>query len=434
MDALARAAAEHPHAPALIGVDGITTYAELNAAAWGVADLIAASGTLGQHAVAFWGARTPETVAAVWGVPRTGVAAVPIDPRLAPATAMDATRSAGVRGLWVAPPGGLDRLMERGDPVDGPLGEYIVFTSGSQGKPKGVRITQGNIEAAVSASRLRLGHGRGDTWLGVLPLFHVGGLAILWRQAESAAPVVLHEAFDAAEVARALPDVTLASVVPVMLRRLLAAGASGSPGLRAVLVGGAASDRELLSAAREAGIPAVPTYGMTETTSQIATPDPDDPLDGTVGSALEGAEIRVMRDETPVVGEQGRIEVRGPMVSPGYVGEVPRGPEDWFTTSDIGVVDSSGRLIVVGRADSGIVTGGENVHPAAVEAALRVHDEIHDIRVFGVADAQWGEIVVAEVVTDLDRESLDRLAARLPAAMRPRRWQVVPRMHRKLDG
>jgi O-succinylbenzoic acid--CoA ligase len=341
-----------------------------------------------------------------------------------PALAMQMTRSAGVRGLWTPPSGGFDRLVERGsDARHAASGEYVVFTSGSEGYPKGVRLTPGNVEASVAASRSRLGHGHDDAWLCVLPLFHVSGVSVLWRQAADGAPVVLHGAFDPVAAASALADVAFASFVPTMLRRVLEAGGRGHEGLRAVLVGGAASDGSLLQAARDAGIPAVPTYGMTETCSQIATPGPNDQLDGTVGAPLEGAEVSLDED--------GRIRVRGPMVSPGYVGEPDRGDE-WFVTGDLGSIDG-GRLTILGRADAVIVTGGENVHPNAVAAALRAHVGIRDVRVFGIPDPEWGEVVVAEVETDATPEELEVIAGSLPPHMRPRRWNVVDRLQAKLD-
>jgi O-succinylbenzoic acid--CoA ligase len=423
MDALARAASQHPGAPALVTEDGVITYAELDAAAAGVADLVAASGSLGDHAVAFWGDRTPEAVAAVWGVPRAGVAAVPVDPRMPPGLAMEMTRAAAVRGLWTPPSGGVEQLAARGVTTARGVGEYVVFTSGSEGSPKGVRLTQANVVASVEASQSRLGHGRDDAWLCVLPLFHVGGLSILWRQAAAAAPVVLQERFDPADAASGLGEVAFASFVPTMLRRVLEAGGTGHDRLRAVLIGGAASDVGLLEDARRVGIPAVPTYGMTETCSQVATPDPADPLDGSVGPALDGAEIEI--------GDDGRILVRGPMVSPGYVGEPER--SGWFATGDVGRLDG-GRLTVLGRADSVIVTGGENVHPEMVAAAVRSHPGVRDVRVFGIPDTEWGQVVAAEVVTDLTAEELDALAAALPPPMRPRRWRIVAAISGKLDG
>lgn len=413
----------------MITAERTVSYDELDRAANGVASIVTASDGFGSHPVAFWGDRSVATVAAVWGLPRAGVAAVALDSRLPPAVAMGATRSAGVRGLWVAPEGGIDRLIERGASASEtarPEVSYVVSTSGSGGKPKGVALTDDNVRASVAASRFRLGNGSDDRWLCVLPLHHVGGLSILWRQAEAGGAVVLHERFDANAVADALGDVTFASVVPVMLRRILAVDGRDWSGLKTVLVGGAHSDVELLETARKRGIPAVPTYGMTETCSQIATPLPQAPLDGTLGEPLQGAEIRVVADGRPVIGVEGRIEVRGPMVSPGYVGEPTRAADDWLITNDLGILDDDGHLRVLGRSDRVIVTGGENVHPAAVERLLGRNPSILTCRVFGEPDQEWGTRVVAEVQTDLDAATLEAWAEdRLPPGMRPRHWRIV---------
>ena len=434
MDWLAASADEYPDSLAVITAERTVTYSELDRAANGVASIISSSGRFGSHAVAFWGDRSLETVAAVWGIPRAGVTAVAVDPQAAPAVSIQATKAAGVQGLWVTPAGGFDRLLDRG--ADSPVAlrpdvSYIIFTSGTEGRPRAVLLTDSNLAAAVAGSKERLGNGPDDSWLCVLPLFHVGGLSVLWRQAEAGGSVVLLDRFESDSAAAALDNVTFASFVPVMLRRLLDVGRDWE-GLTAVLVGGAAADDALLSAARAAGIPAMATYGMTETCSQIATPQPRADLDGSVGLPLLGAEIRVMAQDVAAVGVEGRIEVRGPMVSPGYVGEVRRHDADWLQTGDLGVIDDGGKLTVLGRADSVIVTGGENVHPAAVEAGLRAHPQIRDVRVYGLADKEWGQIVVAEVETDLSVEELEQLALRLPAAMRPRRWLKVSRLYGKL--
>ena len=431
MDWLAAAADTHPEVPAVITAERTVSYAELDCAANGVASFVAAGDR--SNAVAFWGDRSLETVAAVWGIPRAGMTAVAVDPRTPPADAMEAARAAGVHGLWVTPDGGFDRLLDRGaagfEAKPRPEAAYIVFTSGSGGRPKGVLLTDDNVAAAVAGSRDRLGNGPADTWLCVLPLFHVGGLSILWRQAESGAPVVLVDRFD--PVAEALDGVTFASLVPVSLRRLVATERRWE-GLRAVLVGGAAADDHLLAAARSAGIPAVPTYGMTETCSQIATPSPGAPLDGSVGLPLSGAEIRVLSEGAPVVGVEGRIEVRGPMVSPGYVGGPERSGDDWLTTSDLGVLGHDGHLSVTGRADAVIVTGGENVDPEAVQRVLAAHPAVRASRVFGLPDSEWGMLVVAEVETDVGSEELEAWAAeRMPPNMRPREWRIVERLSDK---
>ncbi len=429
MDSLAIAAQERPDGAAVVAADRTVDYAELDRAAWGVASIIAASGSVGKG-VAFWGDRTVEAIAAAWGIRRVGMAAVPVDPRLPPAAAMDMTRAAGVRGLWTEPEGGFDALVARGiagRDAAAPArdGGFVVFTSGTEGTPKGVRLDAANIEAAVTASRLRLGNGRDDGWLLVLPLFHVGGLSVLWRQAEAAAPVVVLERFEPAAVERALESTAYVSLVPVMLRRLLDDSSGPISGLRVVLVGGAAADTDLLAEARDRGLPAVPTYGMTETCSQVATPSPRDPLDGSVGPPLDGVEVSIVDAE----GDDGvgRIRVRGPTVMRGYLGEPDRDPDEWFTTNDLGFVDGDGRLTVLGRADDAFIIGGEIVHPGAVARVLLKHDRVDAVQIIGEPDAEWGTRLIAEVAAPgLSTDVLDSWAARhLSPAMRPREWRLV---------
>ena len=437
MDWLASVAATHSASPAVIADDRTVSYGELDLAANGAAAIISASG-LGSTAVAFWGDRSIEAIAAAWGIPRAGVTAVPIDPAMPPAEAMDLTAAAGVKGLWATPDGGFDRLVARGrgsfEPVERADVPYIIFTSGSEARPKGVLLTDGNIEAAVQASRDRLHNDSADSWLCVLPLFHVSGLSILWRQAEAGGPVVLLERFDVDAVAAALDRVAFASLVPVMLHRLLETERQWS-GLDTVLVGGAAADQLLLERGRTAGLPVAATYGMTEMCSQVATASAAEPLDGSVGVALPGAEVMVTIDGASAVGVEGRIEVRGEMLSPGYLGEPSRDPGEWFITGDVGAVDADGRLTVVGRVDRVIVTGGENVHPAMVERLLATNPAVRGARVFGEDDDEWGMLVAAEVETDESVASLESWAEdRLAPSMRPRRWYVVDRVEGKLDA
>jgi O-succinylbenzoic acid--CoA ligase len=442
MDWLARCARDRGDAPAIVVGERVVSYRDLDRAADAVASIVIGSGLAGKT-VAFWGVRDASTAAALWGIPRAGSAAVPIDPRLPPAEAMQMTRDAGVTGLWAVPEGGIDRLLERRAVVGrtgwgppNPGARFVVFTSGSEGSPKGVVIDGANIAASVVGSRDRLGNGPDDRWLCVLPLFHVGGLSIFWRQAEAGAPVVLEETFDPGRVGAHLGEVAWASLVPTMLRRVLDAG----PGSGArVLLGGGPSDPALIRRALDAGIVALQTYGMTETTSQVCTVAPADALGdvGTAGTPIAGAELRITRDGAEVApGVEGRIEVRGPMVSAGYLGGERRAPDAWMVTGDLGALDDRGRLTVVGRADALIVTGGENVHPLQVERVLRDCPGVVDAHVFGVPDPEWGRRVVAEVV--LESVAVTAVAAwardRLSPAAVPKEWRVVPRLAGKLEG
>ena len=181
------------------------------------------------------------------------------------------------------------------------------------------------------------------------------------------------------------------------------------------------------------------TYGMTETASQVATEAPGEAgrKPGSAGRPLEGFEVRAVdgagRSLPP--GAEGRLEVRGPAVSPGYLGEPERLPGAWYRTGDSGWLDGDGCVFVAGRADAVIVTGGENVHPEEVEAVLRECPGVADARVYGEADAEWGRRVVAEVAPSglegLDPARLEAFArARLASHQVPKHWVVVPAVAR----
>ena len=264
-------------------------------------------------------------------------------------------------------------------------------------------LTGENVAASAAGSQARLGNGAGDRWLAVLPLYHVGGISILWRSAREGGTVVLEEAFEAGRTAAVLTSraIAFASLVPTMLRRILEETPGPFPGVRAVLVGGGPADPALLAAARRAGLPVLQTYGMTETASQVATEAPGEAgrKPGSAGRPLEGFEVRGWTAPGGPCrpGRRAAWRFGGRAVSPGYLGEPERPPGAWYRTGDAGWLDGDDCVFVAGRADAVIVTGGENVHPEEVEAVLRECPGVADARVFGEADAEWGRRVVAEV-------------------------------------
>jgi O-succinylbenzoic acid--CoA ligase len=294
----------------------------------------------------------------------------------------------------------------------------LLFTSGTTGTPKAVPLTADNWEAAVSASAAHLNHTAGDEWLTAMPLHHVSGLSVLFRSAYVGGRVRMLPRFEADIFAAALADgVAFASVVPTMLRRVLDADGRTYHGIKAVLVGGGPIPSGLLEEAWGRGLPALPTYGMTETCAQVATLRPGSPLAYRV-HPLPGVEIRIETD--------GRIALRGQQVFDGYLGEGKRGGDDWFVTGDLGRLHDDGSLQILGRADDVIVSGGENVDPAAVEAVLSEHTGVDGVMVVGVPSEEWGYEVVclfAGTVTeaDLDRWSRDHLE---PHQV-PKRWLKV---------
>ncbi|MFQ5879792.1 MAG: o-succinylbenzoate--CoA ligase [Dehalococcoidia bacterium] len=285
----------------------------------------------------------------------------------------------------------------------------IVYTSGTTGRPKGAMLTYGNHLWSAVGSALNLGLHSDDRWLACLPLFHVGGLAILLRSLIYGITAVVHESFDAEAVNRAIDEdgVTIVSVVSNMLQRMLAARGEGPypPTLRCVLVGGGPVPRPLLEECTRRGVPVAHTYGLTEAASQVATLAPEEAVSklGSGGKPLFSTEVRIQGDDGRPLppGKPGEIVVRGPTVTPGYLNrqeETEQALRDgWLHTGDIGYLDEEGYLYVLDRRHDLIVSGGENVYPAEVESVLQSHPAVLEAGVTGLPDQRWGQTAAAAV-------------------------------------
>lgn len=411
---LAIAAEDCPRAVALIEDDGTKVlYKELSAMADEVVAELSSPNQpgIGEIVVVPVGKVDAKLVARLWGSWRYGIAPLVVDKK----SPLVKQSPAAIADMW-------DTTAHVGS-AGADLVHTVVLTSGSAGKPRPVRLTHRNVAAAVSASQQRLGNTSADKWLLAMPLFHVGGLSILWRSAAAKGTVVVHNKFDAVRVVQAVKNgaVTMASFVPTMLYRILETDPGPYEGMKAVLIGGAAANRELVERGLDAGLPICQTYGMTETTSQIATVTPGQAVEalGTVGQPLPGLSVK-----TGGAGV-GEIVVSGDAVSPGYLGERDR--EGGHRTGDIGYLDDKGRLVVLGRADDMAITGGENVYPTAVADTLSRHKSINEIEVLGVPDPEWGQVLVAVVVGDPQRtEKIEEWAQkRLPRHEIPKRWVFV---------
>jgi O-succinylbenzoic acid--CoA ligase len=297
-----------------------------------------------------------------------------------------------------------------------------MFTSGTTGEPRPVPLTRSNFEASARASAAHLGVDPADRWLCCLPAFHVGGLSILIRSGLEGTTAVLEEGFDAQRVRALLEggEVTLVSLVPTMLARLRDAGFERAPRLRGILLGGGPIPDDLLEWALAAGLPVMPTYGMTETASQVATAAPGERL----ARPLSGVELKI--------GDGGEILVRGPMVSPAAD---RRDGDGWLHTGDRGRLTADGLLDVEGRMDDLIVTGGENVAAREVEQVLLAHPEVADAAVLGVEDSEWGRAVTAFVVGGPgEAELLEHCRERLPGFKVPKRVVTVASLPRTPSG
>ena len=317
----------------------------------------------------------------------------------------------------------------------------ILFTSGTTGRPRAVPLTVGNHDASARASGARLELTGRERWLCCLPLCHIGGLAIVLRAARGGGCVELMERFDAQKVLELLATrpVEGASFVPTMVVRMLGrCDGEVENSLKVALVGGGAMTAAMLRRARRAGLPVVPTYGMTEAASQIATLGLQAPSEflGTAGRPLAGIELEIRDDQGYPVAPSavGEIYLRGPMITAGYLGESSRDSGAWFGTGDFGSIDESGRLVVDHRRGARIVSGGENVDPAEVEVTLVAHPGVEDAAVVGVDDPRWGQVVAAAVVIGADGVGIEDLEAfcrsQLAPFKIPRRWVQVEEIPR----
>jgi len=334
-------------------------------------------------------------IAALDGAWRRGAAVVPLDPR-----APEADRARIITAMQ--PEAGVEHDVA-----------LVITTSGSTGVPKGAELTHAALEASARATMARIGLQDDDVWLACLPWHHIGGLQVLLRARLFGTPLVVHETFDVARVA-AETTATLVSLVPTQLQRLLDADVDVSR-WRAILLGGAPASPALLTRAVSAGAQVVTTYGMSETCGGCVYD----------GVPLDGVEVRIGPDQ--------RVLLRGPMLMARY----RNAPEltaralvdGWLRTNDIGVITDDGRLVVRGRTDDVVITGGENVVTTDVAARLAAHPSVRDVAVTGVPDAEWGERLVALVVAATPPPTLDELRAwcreTLPAAAAPRQLVLV---------
>ncbi|MFZ4584578.1 MAG: class I adenylate-forming enzyme family protein [Acidimicrobiia bacterium] len=302
----------------------------------------------------------------------------------------------------------------------------VVVTSGTSATAKAVELTRAGMEASARAVHAELGQEPNDRWLSCLPLHHVAGLSIVARSFVLDIPLVTVDRFDPQRVADLAGECTLTAIVPVMLTRLLDTYAPIDR-FRAVLLGGGPISLDLLRRARSRGINVRATYGMTETWGGVIYD----------GRPLPGVAVDLDDDS--------EILIDAPTIMRGYrddpvATEAAFTDDGWFRTGDVGSFLGDGRLQVVDRKKDIVITGGVNVSPTHVERALTDHPKIADICVAGVADAVWGERVVAFVVPahPANPPTLDELqshaAPRLAAAELPRALSLVSSIPRTENG
>jgi len=307
-----------------------------------------------------------------------------------------------------------EREAEASSTLDVPV--LVVYTSGTTGRPKGAVLTQDALLWNAVNSTLMHDLTSEDHVLTTLPMFHVGGLNIQTLPAlHAGARVSLHRRFDPAAtlaaIAQARPSLTV--LVPTQLVALIEHPAwpmTDLSSLRAVTTGSTIVPRSLIEAIHARGVPVIQVYGATET-APIAIHQTRREAFASVGSCGKPAlhcEARIVDGEGREVrpGERGEILIRGPNVMTGYW----RNPaataaalvEGWFHTGDIGHVNAQGDYYIDERKNDVIISGGENIYPAEIEAILLDDARIAEAAVVARPDARWGEVPVAVIVRRAD--------------------------------
>lgn len=402
--------------------------------------------------VALWGLSGPELALAFWSLWQVGAITRPLNPRFPPALlghlVQDCHFYLSPSACFPGPAGPGSEARSRWSD-SGVLRETLakamqdsehellvlpppqlsseqalteILTSGSSGNPKAALHTWGNHRISAEGALAAIPLQPGDLWLAALPLFHVGGLALLIRTALAGAAVAFPSETQSLAAALNAFQPTHLSLVPTQLHRLLE-HPELLPALRcckAILLGGSAIPPALIEKALACGLRIHCSYGSTEMSSQICTTQPGAALAEllTAGSVLPGRELKIS--------EQGEIWVRGGTRFQGYITpsglECPFDSDGWFATGDLGRMTPQGWLQVNGRKDHRFISGGENIQPEAIELALLRQPEIVRALVVPVSDLEFGQRPVAfiETLEPVSKEELNaQLRYDLPGFMLP---------------
>jgi o-succinylbenzoate---CoA ligase len=500
-----------PHALALIYGQERWNYADLNRRSNALAAYLTAQGVQAGDRVAALLPNSPLYVCLIHALAQLGAILVPLNGRLTPSELTWQTEQVGCHWLIAKEELSLanaqsllvnEQLLEPTPPFSTPHSpppiphapnlQAILFTSGTSGTPKAVPLTFANHFYSTMASAYRIGTLPNDLWLSCLPLYHVGGLAVIFRSCLYGTAVDLHPRFDLDAINRSLDTnpITLISLVPTMLYRLLSSRDHWPASLRLLLLGGAAADPELMARANalpravtsdrysvsskklkvgsesprplpQPPFPIVaPTYGLTEASSQVATMLPTEATrkPGSVGKPLLFTTVKIVDEQGQDCppGQVGEIVVSGPTVMAGYLSEVDltglvnetnlpsRSRQNLsglatFVTGDMGYLDEDGDLWLVQRRTDLIVSGGENVYPAEVERVIRKHEAVTAVAVVGIPHPEWGQQVAAAIVLHeesslTEADLLDYCRAHLAPYKLPRRLLFVADLPQTASG
>ena len=319
----------------------------------------------------------------------------------------------------------------------------MIPTGGSSGKIRFAIHTWETLIASVNGFRQYFALKQVNSFC-VLPLYHVSGLMQFMRSFTTGGRLVVLP-FKALEIGNTTdinPAEYFISLVPTQLQRLLQHQYHWLAEFQTVLLGGAPAWKELLETARHCRIRLAPTYGMTETASQIVTLKPDDFLNGnnSSGQVLPHVSVTIRSPKGEILEAKnlGTIAIESNSLFIGYYSEENQIKTTLFQADDLGYFDEKGYLHIIGRNSNKIVTGGENVFPSEVEAAIQSTNLVIDVCVIGLPDRHWGQVVTAIYIPKHAKVSTDILKTALEHKLckfkRPKYWFPVESLPRNAQG
>lgn len=392
-----------------------------------------------------------QTVVNIWAIVTLGATLLPINTRLTRAEIDFQLQLAQCQ--WLIQNNDIQQYTAKIEQVITPSVTThrlaILFTSGTSGTPKAAILSPKSFFYSALASAYHAGTLPSDRWLCVLPLYHVGGLSILFRCCLYGATVALMPSFDAHLVNQQLAQqpIKLVSLVPTMLYRMLELNPSPATfqSLRLILLGGAAPSDELIEQALSYDLPVAMTYGLTEACSQVATALPSTIAQkgATVGHPLPFMNVSIMNEQGVLLpaGQAGEITVSSPALMEGYLND-PQATEKAIRngnlyTGDMGYLDEDGDLWVLQRRSDLIISGGENIYPTEIEQVLTTHPTIKEACVVGIPHPEWGQQVAAMIVCtkQVTIEQIQTFCSdKLARYKLPRKIVVVPELPLTASG
>lgn len=399
---------------------------DFNKKTTGMAALLAGAFPERRSPIALWGENSLDYLVALFAILRAGHIAVPLNTRLTPRELTAVAATVELRGLlgardfpqahrdalpkvsiyslvqkvnMAAPPPRVKELSDTEPAI-------MVCSSGSAGRVKVVPLTLRSLFDHAAAVCSHLNVTWRDSWVACLPFYHVGGLAIPFRCLSAGAALVISQTADPEDLNR-LIDVdgaTLISVVPTVLERMLnkRENTPYPKTLRAIITGGGPVPERLIDRCEQV----YPTYGLTEAGSMVTCARPGCKIEErkTAGPPLPKTSVKIVDDAGREVkpGQTGQIMVRGPGMAFSFIADREASFQtfkgNWIATGDVGHADGSGCLHVQARRSDVVLSGGENVYPAEIEAALRKHPRIAAAVVLPVEDPEWGQAAAALIV------------------------------------